>query len=283
MSQALALLLRLLDLEELGRDRFRGRNESEERPHLFGGQLAAQALAAAGRTCRGMPVHSVHAHFLQRGDPASDVVYKIERLREGARAATRWVTARQEDRVIATLVASFREPRPGLVHAEPMPHVAPPDHLPSLREQAEQCAASLPPAVRDWLRRERPIDLRAASGPGVLLGDGRAGPVRLWMRAAGALPDDPLLHQCVATYALDLGPIEAALRQHVEGFVLAEVSATSLDHTVWFHHPFRMDRWLLDCLESPAATGGRALVRGSVFDAHGAHVASLAQELALQS
>lgn len=281
MSRALALLLRLLDLEDLGDGRFRAFSESEERPHVFGGQLAAQALAAAGTTSRNLPAHSVHANFLRRGDPNLDVVYRVDCLREGSRAATRLVTASQEDRVIATLVASFREPREGIVHAEPMPPVAGPDHLPSMREQAEQCGHALPPAIRHWLRREGPVDLRVASGPGMLQGDRRKGPVRLWMRATGELPDDPLLHQCVATYALDLGPIEAALRQHVEGFILAEGSAISLDHCIWFNRPFRIDRWLLDCLESPVAAGGRAFVRGSVFNADGTHLASLAQELAL--
>jgi len=277
MSDALNDLLKILDLEELERNRFRGQNESADRPHLFGGQVMAQALAAAGATIDGLFAHSLHAHFLQRGDPAIPVIYQVDRIREGVRSASRRITACQGDETISTLVASFQEDRAGFEHGEPMPEVAAPEGLPSMPEQAE--AAGVPPALREWLRADHPIDLRPAEGPGLLRGDGQTGALHFWLRAAGALPDDPLLHQCVAAYASDLGPIEAAIRRHVVGFALDEANPVSLDHTLWFHRPLRIDEWLLHRLECPVAASGRHLVRGSLFTRDGASVASMAQEL----
>ena len=150
-----------------------------------------------------------------------------------------------------------------------------------MSEQAED--ADVPPGLREWLRADHPIDLRPAGGPGLLQGDGQPGPVHFWLRANGDLPEDPLLHQCVAAYASDLGPIEAAMRRHVVGFALEETSPVSLDHTIWFHRPLRMNNWLLHRLESPVAASGRCLVRGSLFAQDGVPVASMAQELLLRT
>src|ERR1700737_3425192 len=128
MTKALHRLLELLDLEQIEVNIFRGRSPSDWRQRVFGGQVAGQALVAAGRTVPAdRPVHSLHAYFIRPGDPTVPLIYLVERVRDGRSFTTRRVSAVQHGKTIFTLSASFHHDEPGIEHADPMPAVPPPD------------------------------------------------------------------------------------------------------------------------------------------------------------
>src|ERR1700733_7227952 len=129
MSKALDQVLDLLDLEQIEVDIFRGRSpEGERRQRVFGGQVAGQALVAAGRTVpEDRPVHSLHAYFIRPGDPSVPLVYLVERVRDGRSFTTRRGSAAPPGQTIFTLSASFHHGEMGVEHAETMPDVPPPD------------------------------------------------------------------------------------------------------------------------------------------------------------
>jgi acyl-CoA thioesterase-2 len=100
----------------------------------------------------------------------------------------------------------------------------------------------------------------------------------IWLRVIGDLPDDPLLHVCLMTYVSDLTLLDSVLIGHGLSWMDGRTSGASLDHAMWFHRPFRADRWLLYAQDSPVACGARGLARGQVFTADGQLVVSVMQE-----
>jgi acyl-CoA thioesterase-2 len=260
VAKPLDALVDLLDLEPIEVNLFRGVSPDDDRQRVFGGQVAGQALVAAGRTVDRGTVHSLHAYFLRPGDPAVPIVYEVDRIRDGRSFTTRRVVAIQHGHAIFNLSASFHVDEPGYDHQVDMPAVPDP--------------ASLPPADD---QPARAIDTRAVP-------DTAAGHALVWLRADGRLPDDPLLHACVVTYASDLTLLDTVLSAHgLNPHRLALSSApgvmlASLDHAVWFHRPFRADEWLLYAQDSPVSHGARGFARGSIFTRAGSLVASVVQE-----
>ena len=278
MSKPLDELLEILDLEEIELDIFRGRNESERRGRLFGGQVAAQALVAAGRTVEARPAHSLHGYFLRPGDPSIPVLYSVDRIRDGQSFTTRRVVAIQHGKAIFNMSASFHAPEPGYEHQLAMPEVPPPESVPSWPERVEQMWSRIPEEARVFAPRPRPIDLRHVDLPTYLGGEPTREPGRVWLRVERGLPDEPLLHQALLTYASDISLLDNIIRPHGRLGTLGPVMMASLDHAVWFHRPLRVDEWLLYAQESPIAAGGRGFARGQLFSRTGALVASVAQE-----
>jgi acyl-CoA thioesterase-2 len=268
-------LVQLLDLEQLEVNLFRGVSPPQSPTRVFGGQVAGQALVAAGRTVPSdREVHSLHAYFIRPGDPRVPIVYEAERVRDGRSFTTRRVLAIQHGEAIFSLSASFQLPQEGLEHSDPGPSDVPaPETLPSI---GDRVAAGADPG---WLARApRPIDMRFVDEP--VWSAERSGasedPVRVWMRADGTLPDDRLLHVCLLTYASDmtlLGSVPA--RHHI---ALDNVQMASLDHAMWFHRPFRADEWLLYTCHSPTASGSRGLATGRFTTRDGRLVATIVQE-----
>lgn len=274
----LAELIALLDLEEFGSDRFRGAHTamSATLDHVFGGLVMAQALVAAGRTVAPERApHSLHAHFLRAGDHREPMTLHVRRTRDGGSLSHRRVVVEQHARAIAELTLSFALEMPGPEHqaampAAPAPETLPPDH--------EMLGESAHPAARAIDAFElRTVGLTSETGQEHL---------RLWLRAAGPAPEDPLLHAALFAYASDLRILEPILRRH-GGSLLRRPDpswvGTTLDHTVWFHSPVRVDDWLLLVADSPAARSGRGLARGSAYDSAGLLVAGVAQEALLRS
>jgi len=268
VSTALDSLTDLLDLEQIEVNIFRGRSPSDWRQRVFGGQVAGQALVAAGRTVPpDRPVHSLHAYFIRPGDPSTPIVYTVDRVRDGRSFTTRRVSAIQHGKTIFTLSASFHHPEPGIQHAVAMPPVPPPDSIARLAD--------------DGLLAGNPIDLRFVGPSRVDSGGQRIADTEhnlVWLRANGELPDDPLLHVCLMTYASDLTLLDSVLRRHGLSWVDGQTSGASLDHAMWFHRPLRADRWLLYDQESPTAAGARGLAWGHVFTDEGELVVSVVQE-----
>lgn len=274
MSESLDLLVRLLDLEPIEVNTFRGFQPDESRQRVFGGQVAAQALMAAGRTVEHGRVHSLHSYFLRPGDPSVPILYEVDRIRNGRSFTTRRVVAVQHGQAIFNLETSFHDEEPGFQHQFAMPEVPEPDTLPSLGERLEPLREQL----GEWFDRPRPIDQRYIGDPGWFRKDPGEPYQRLWIRADGTLPDDPLLHACVATYASDMSLVETILRPHAVRWNDPGFMAASLDHCMWFHQPFRADEWLLFDSDSPVAAGARGLARGFFFDRSGRLVVSMVQE-----
>lgn len=279
MGSALDDLLDLLELESLEVNLFRGVSPDEDRQRVFGGQVAAQALVAAGRTVPDdRPVHSLHSYFLRPGDPNVPIVYEVDRIRDGRSFATRRVVAIQHGKVIFNLAASFQVVEPGPDHAMEMPAVPAPEDLPTFRERLEPYLPRLGPEMVEWLVRERPIDSRPVEDPHWLAPAPREPSQDVWIKASGRLPDDALLQACVVAYASDLTLLDTATLPHAIGYDGKSFQMASLDHAMWFHRPFRADEWLLYHQTSPSASGARGLALGHVFRADGTLVITVIQE-----
>ena len=271
-------LVRLLDLEALGDDRFQGISPPDGPQRVFGGQVAGQALVAAGRTVdRERRVHSLHGYFVRPGDPSVPITYTVENIRDGRSFSVRRSVAEQHGKVIFFMSASFHQPEEGLDHAEPAPaDVPPPDEVPTMAERL----AKYEERAGIWSVVPRPIDVRYVGEPGwVPAGDRPAEPrQRVWMRLAGKLPDDPVLHTCVLAFASDLTLLDSVLSAHGAVWGPGGFVGASLDHAMWFHRPFRADEWFLyDCV-SPSASGARGLATGRMFTLDGRHIATAVQE-----
>ncbi len=272
-------LLRLLDLEPLEVNIYRGRNRDLGAERVYGGQVFAQALVAARRTvAEGREAHSAHGYFILPGDLTAPIVYFVDRLRDGKSFTTRRVTAIQHGQAIFNLSASFHVEEPGVSHQPSMPDVPGPETLKPELELIREVAARMPPEHRATIVQERPIDFRPVAPLDFFRPEKRE-PVRhVWFRSIGALPNDALTHQAILAYASDYGLLITALQPHGIAFRDPGLQLASLDHSLWMHRPFRADEWLLYSVDSPIATGGRGFVRGQVFSRSGELVASVAQE-----
>lgn len=274
-QSAVDSLLTLLDLESIEVNIFRGGSPPAERQRVFGGQVAGQALIAAARTVEPETrVHSLHAYFLRPGDSRVPILYEVQRIRDGLSFTTRRVTAIQHGRAIFSLSASFQVPEDGFDHSAEMPEVPAPESLPNLQERWAQAAAETGDQRFEF---DLPFDLRNCDwGP-----EDRQKALppyqRIWLKATGSLPNDPVLHACVLTYASDMTLLDTALLPHGLG-PIDDVFMASLDHAMWFHRPFRADEWLLYAQDSPSASGGRGFARGSVFTADGKLAVTVVQE-----
>ena len=277
----LARLLALLDLEKIEENLFRGACPHHRIQRVFGGQVLGQALAAAARTVDPARLcHSLHAYFLRPGDSRIPILYQVERSRDGGSFTARRVVAIQHGVPIFTLAASFQVEEVGFEHQAAMPVVPPPEDLEDDR-QALLRDPVLSGDLRDWIGRAQAFETRSVigRGPRALSGDRapRAAIDHVWLRARGALPDDPAIHRALLAFVSDTTLLDTALLPHGKS-IFSDVQVASLDHAMWFHRPFRADDWLLYVQDSPSASGARGFNRGAVYARDGRLVASVAQE-----
>jgi len=277
-SRPLDDLIALLDLEVIEVNIFRGVSPDESRQRVFGGQVAGQALVAAARTIDdpGRLVHSLHAYFLRPGDPTAPILYEVDRIRDGRSFTTRRVVAIQHGKAIFNLQASFHRAEPGLDFQEPMASDVPdPTTLPDFATRMAPHRERL----GEWYDRPRPIDTRYVdSAP-----TDREGPQpptqKVWLRADGPLPDDPVLHACVLTYASDMTLLDTTIRPHgISAWGWEGLHMASLDHAMWFHRPFRVDEWLLYDQWTPSTSDARGLAMGQIYTQDGRLVVTVVQE-----
>ncbi|MEU9853964.1 acyl-CoA thioesterase II [Streptomyces sp. NPDC047974] len=279
---ALDDLLALLDLERIEQDIFRGQSRSAIVPRVFGGQVAAQALVAAGRTVPADRLaHSLHAYFLVPGDPGAPIVYEVDRIRDGRSFTTRRVVAIQHGQPIFHLSASFQAYEEGLDHQDAMPAAPDPESLPTAEEMLPR---HLPQDVaRRLVEARAAVDLRyAETPPWGSVGEPREPRSQVWFRTNGKLGgaiDEPLLHVVLATYVSDMTLLDSVLLAHGRGgWAVGDVVGASLDHAMWFHRPFRADEWLLYDQESPSSSGGRGLGQARIWTRDGRLAISVIQE-----
>jgi acyl-CoA thioesterase-2 len=246
-------LLDVLDLEEIDRDIYRSRLTYADPHSLYGGQVAAQALLAAGRTVGDRLPHSLHCYFLRAGDASRPTLLRVDRDRDGRSFSARRVVAVQSGEVIANMSCTYTVPGDGPeAQIRAAPEAGGPEEQPVFR-----------------MPRVYSMDGRIPDQPY----PAAEWPLRFWMRASERLPDDDLVHACALTYISDVS-------SGLGAFPGTELrTTTSLDHAVWFHRPARLDDWVLTDLVPHTVAGGRGWYTGSVFDRKGRLVASLTQEM----
>lgn len=271
-------LTSILDLQDLGNNRFQGRSPRVGWQRVFGGQVIGQALYAACKTVEGRQPHSLHAYFLLPGDPETPIVYEVDRLRDGRSFTTRRVLALQNGAAIFAMSASFQVEEEGYEHQMPMPDVAMPEDLPDRDGMARDILPHMPAAVRAYYQRERPIEIRPVEFDRYGDDAKREPRFNVWIRAVKPLPDEPAIHQSVLAYASDLMLLDSSLIAHGTTVFDNRIQGASLDHALWFHRPFRADDWLLYAQDSPSTSGARGFSRGLIFDRQRRLVASVAQE-----
>ena len=278
MSDVLSGLLEQLELEEIEVNLFRGITRREPRPRVFGGLVAAQALASACRTVDDGDPHSLHAYFLRPGKPGTPILYMVDRIRDGRSFTTRRVKAVQNGEAIFNMSVSFHKLEEGLEHQQPMPDVKSPDECISWQDWMRPLTEKMPDALAEYVLRDRPIDMRPIDPVDWNDPASASSQQRFWMRAVGELPDDNALHCSIAAYASDMALLGVTMRPHLKGFWSPDIMAASLDHAMWFHVGFRFDQWLLYDQFTPRAAGARGFARGSIYTSEGTLVASVAQE-----
>ncbi|MCY3888543.1 MAG: acyl-CoA thioesterase II [bacterium] len=264
-------LIKLLDLEPIEKDIFRGVSPQEDRQRVFGGQVAGQALVAATRTVEDRSVHSLQAYFIRPGDVAAPLVYLVERVRDGRSFTTRRVTAIQHGQPIFAMSASFHKEEEGFEHQTDLPI-----GTPNPEDLEPHVLPGFP--VDDQGRMIRPIELRYVTGSPAKRERSREPRLQVWLRATGTLPADPVLHTCMFTYASDMTVLDTATKAlPVQGHEI-DIQAASLDHAMWFHRPLRMDDWIFLDQVSNSASNARGLAWGTAWNRTGELVASVVQE-----
>ncbi|HHE1443770.1 TPA: acyl-CoA thioesterase II [Yersinia enterocolitica subsp. palearctica] len=279
MSQALKKLLDLLFLEKIEEGIFRGQSEDLGLRQVFGGQVVGQAIYAAKQTVpTDRVVHSFHSYFLRPGDSSKPIIYDVETLRDGNSFSARRVSAIQNGKPIFYMTASFQSQEDGFEHQNTMPDVPPPEGLMSETDIARKFAHLIPEKVRDKFIGHQPIEMRPVKFHNPLQGS-TAEPNRyVWFKANGEMPDDLRVHQYLLGYASNFNFLPTALQPHGIGFLEPGVQIATIDHSMWFHRPFRLDDWLLYAVESTSASGARGFVRGQIYNREGVLVASTVQE-----
>lgn len=276
-SPDLETLLWLLDLEQADENVFIGQHPKQVASRTFGGQLVSQAMVAAGRTVgTGRPVHAINAHFIRGGDVKAPIEYRVTRQRDGRAFANRVVTAYQGGHELFIMLAAFQDWTKGLEHAVDVPDVPYPDVLPPLGDYF----VGYEDRLQTFVNALKPIDIRYANDPAwIMKGTGeRLNYNRVWMRADGDLPDDPLIHVAAMGYSSDTTVLDSIITTHGLSWGHDRIVAATVNHSMWFHRPFRFDEWALYATESPVAAGSRGLATGRYFSIEGELLATVVQE-----
>jgi acyl-CoA thioesterase II len=278
MNQLLEDLIKVMTLERLEINLFRGQSRDIGSPQVFGGQVLGQALVAATQTVENREVHSLHAYFLRRGDFNSPIVYEVDRAWDGKHFSTRRVVAIQHGAQIFNMSASFQVPEAGLDHQISMPDVPSPEALEDMQSLYRAALSKAPEAMRRVLEQKRPFEFRPVEVPDFSRSTKQAPIKHVWFKAVAPLPDDEALHRCLLAYASDFSLLDTALRPHAMNMMSSKLVIASIDHAMWFHRKVRVDDWLLYATDSPSASGARGFTRGSLFSRDGRLVASTSQE-----
>jgi acyl-CoA thioesterase-2 len=284
MSDERIDLLKLLDLEPIEVNLFRGISPKSKWPRVFGGQVIGQAMVAACRTVEERVPHSLHAYFILAGDPSVPIIYEVGRLRDGRSFTTRRVTAIQHGHAIFSMIVSFaKAEKDSFNHQEVMPDVPPPEAFSPEKMAGHPLLKDAPEFVKQFFEsdrpfRRRPVEMRPVEFERYLGTKAPTDRINFWVRATAELPEDPKIHQCALAYASDMALLDSIAARHGKALFHENIMAASLDHAMWFHRPFRADEWMLYSQDSPSASGGRGLARGLIFTRDGVHVATVAQE-----
>jgi acyl-CoA thioesterase II len=270
-------LMAVLDLHQKGDDAFVGTHPSKNPPRTFGGLMMAQSFVAAARTrTRDLPPNSLSAHFINGGDTDKNIEFHVVRLRDERRFANRRVEVTQDGTLLATVMISYLAGGRGLEHNVEPPEVADPEALPSVKEQLRGYEETVP----HFVNALQPIEWRYTNDPSWVMrekGD-QLDFNRVWVRADGTLPDDPVLHTATMLYCSDTTVLDSIITTHGLSWGFDRIFAATVNHSVWFHRQVDFNDWVLYSTSSPVATDSRGLGSGHFFDRSRRPVATVVQE-----
>jgi acyl-CoA thioesterase-2 len=270
-------LLTILQLTPIGTDTFAGRHPRKNPVRTFGGQLMAQAFTAASRTLdHEIPPSALSVHFIAGGDPTRDIEFHVVRLRDERRFANRRVDAIQDGKLLATALVSYLAGGHGLEHNSPAPKVAEPHGLPTI----DDVLVGYEKVVPHFVGALRPIEWRYTNDPAWVMRDKgeRLDRNQVWMKAAGAMPANPVLHTAAMVYASDTTVLDSIITTHGLSWGWDRIFAVTVNHSVWFHRQVDFGDWVLYSTTSPVAADSRGLGTGHFFNSAGEVVATVAQE-----
>ncbi|MBI1200606.1 MAG: acyl-CoA thioesterase II [Phenylobacterium sp.] len=271
-------LVETLQLERIEENLFRGTSPDTQPGRIFGGQVIAQSLLAAYETVETRVCHSLHCYFIRPGDPTTPIVFEVDRSRDGGSFTTRRVVAIQRGKQIFNLAASFKDAEEGFRHQAPMPPGPHWRDLPDQREVLAELMKDAPEEAKRWLKRPMPIEMRSQDARTYWMSGPKDPVAQNWFRCSTPIGDDAHMHQVILAYASDMNLLSTAMRPHGVHWQTPGFQSASLDHAMWFHQPTDFNQWHLYVHDSPSASDGRGLIRGSIYAEDGTLVASVAQE-----
>lgn len=285
MTATVDPFLRAIELHENGGDTFTARTQPVPWPKAYGGDLLAQAAAAAMRTVdTDRVLHSMHGSFLRGAGVDAEVRYEVERLRDGRSYSARHVRGHTGADLLFVATCSFQAPEAGGGFPAPAPQGLPePESLPSSAEALTGVAG----AAAEYWSAGRSFDIRHVPGPVYLhvggtgdgTGDGdRAAGQAVWIRAFSPLPSDPAVHRLALIYVCDYTMLEPVLRRLGRSWSDPGLMTASLDHSIWLHRDPWMDDWVLFVQHAESAQAGRGLGSGSFYSRDGSLIATALQE-----
>lgn len=270
-------LMAVLDLHQMGDAVFVGTHPSKNPPRTFGGLMMAQSFVAAARTrTRDLPPNSLSAHFINGGDTDKDIEFHVVRLRDERRFANRRVEVMQDGILLATVMISYLAGGRGLEHSVEPPDVADPEALPSVKEQLRGYEETVP----HFVNALQPIEWRYTNDPSWVMrekGD-QLDFNRVWVRADGVLPNDPVLHTATMLFCSDTTVLDSIITTHGLSWGFDRIFAATVNHSVWFHRQVDFNDWVLYSTSSPVAADSRGLGSGYFFDRSRRPVATVVQE-----
>jgi acyl-CoA thioesterase II len=272
-----AQLLATLDLKRIDDGTFTGSHPTKTPIRTFGGQLMAQSIVAATRTVTtDLPPAALTVTFINGGDPKVDIEYRVVNLRDERRFANRRVDAMQDGNLLASAMVSYLSGGRGLEHGVDAPEVADPDTVPPIAEHLRGYEDTVPAFVNAL----RPIEWRYTNDPAWIMRrkGGRLRYNRVWMKADGTMPDDPVLHTAAMVYSSDTTVLDSIITTHGLSWGFDRIFAITVNHSVWFHRQVNFDDWVLYSTTSPVAADSRGLGTGHFFDRNGVLVATVVQE-----
>ena len=270
-------LLAVLDLHRVDDDLFTGSHPSKNPIRTFGGQMMAQAFVAASRTLKyDLPPSALSVHFVAGGDPERDLEFHVTRLRDERRFANRRVDVKQGNVLLASALVSHLAGGSGLEHGVDFPSVPEPLSVPSI----EDLLVGYEKTVPLFVHALKPIEWRYTNDPAWVMRDKgeRLAHNRVWLKARGPMPDDPVIHAAAMVYSSDTTVLDSIITTHGLSWGFDRIFAVTMNHSVWFHRPIRFDEWVLYSTTSPVAAESRGLGNGHFFDRDGRVLATVVQE-----
>jgi acyl-CoA thioesterase-2 len=270
-------LIEVLDLHHEGDDVFVGTHPTKNPPRTFGGLMMAQSFVAASRTrASNLPPNALSAHFINGGDTDKDMQFQVVRLRDERRFANRRVDVTQDGILLATIMISYLAGGSGLEHHVEAPDVAGPEDVPPLMDRLRGYEDKVPLFVNAL----QPIEWRYTNEPSWVMRENgnRLDYNRVWVKADGELPSDPVLHTATMLYSSDTTVLDSIITTHGLSWGYDRIFAATVNHSVWFHRQVNFNEWVLYSTASPVATDSRGLGTGYFFDRSRRPVATVVQE-----
>lgn len=270
-------LLGILDLKQADDNLYIGSHPSKNPVRTFGGQMMAQSFMAASRSLKyPTPPSALSVHFIAGGDPEKDLEFHIVRLRDERRFANRRVDVMQDGQLLTTAMVSYLSGGRSLEHGIEPPELPGPLSVPPL----DDLLRGYEDVVPHFVNALRPIDWRYTNDPAWVMrkkGE-KLAHNRVWMKAAGQMPEDPAVHAAALVYSSDTTVLDSIITTHGLSWGFDRIFAVTTNHSVWFHRPVRFDDWVLYSTSSPVAADSRGLGTGHFFDPSGQPVATVVQE-----